>query len=251
MKNFRIALFLAALAAGLALGGCALGPEHSLFGDGRVTAASVNQLFNEGERFEAPDFERVDLLAALDPEGKIHQPPYSEYPGSNLEKAYYVFGEPHAPKAPVALARRRDVIQDRILQASEQRCNLFKTYLSRLDRQQNFILGSATTLLGGMGAVFTNAGVARALAGAAGATSGIRAEFNEAFFSSLATSVISPAIERRRARIRQEILNNRRKKDIHQYTVQAAIMDAVRYHGACSVDAGIDEAGAALQRSDS
>ena len=67
-----------------------------------------------------------------------------------------------------------------------------------------FGLGSIATALAGAGAIVTGATAARSLAGAAGITEGIRAEFQQAFFSNLATHIIVPCIENRRRIILEE-----------------------------------------------
>nr|VFJ97599.1 MAG: hypothetical protein BECKLFY1418A_GA0070994_107111 [Candidatus Kentron sp. LFY] len=133
--------------------------------------------------------------------------------------------------------------------ASEQRCNVYKIYLKRLHGKGNFYTGSLATILGGAGAIVTGVDGARILSGLAGITSGVRAEFNQAVFVNLAIPVITKGIESRRNDIRQKI-KTERGNDLTSYTVEAAIGDAIRYHGACSIIAGLEQAEDAIQELD-
>jgi hypothetical protein len=242
------------MASGLIISGCGkfnVDPEGSFFGGGRVTAASVNQLF-PGDRFE-----KIDLIDLIDPNGlRKNLPDHSDLKDQSLARSKRDTADQDRRELARAYAAfenypnkttRRNRIQDRIMSASEQRCNLYKTYIKRVDTYQNSILGSLTTILGGAGAIVTSTTAARVLAGSAGIGSGIRAELNQAFFSSIATSVIVPAIDLRRVKIRSQIDNSRNKKSTRSYTLEASILDALRYHGACSIDSGLDEAGISVK----
>lgn len=136
--------------------------------------------------------------------------------------------------------QRRGQIQDEVLRASEQRCNTYKLYLQTIQSNASFLSGSASTILGGLGAIFTDSGVSRALAGAAGISAGVGAQFQESYFMSLAVPAISEGIDNARQTIFNQIAQQR-KSDIHLYTLQNALLDAVRYDGACSIPRGLQE----------
>ncbi|MBI3505565.1 MAG: hypothetical protein HY059_12045 [Proteobacteria bacterium] len=153
---------------------------------------------------------------------------------------------------------RRNEIQDEIFRASEQRCNAFKTYLQRLQSNTGFFGNSLATVLGGLGAIFTDAGVARSLAGAAGITTGVTSQFNESYFFSLTVPIISDGIDNARSTVHAQSMERRTKPDpadaskkipatAFDYTLQAAILDAVRYDGACSIPEGLRAAGEATR----
>ena len=93
--------------------------------------------------------------------------------------------------------RLRNGIQERMLSVSMSRCNVFKTFLRRDQANQNFLLGSLTTASGVLGAILQGANASRNLAGAAGLFSGIRSEYNQAYYSNLAAHVIVKGIEAR------------------------------------------------------
>ena len=141
--------------------------------------------------------------------------------------------------------KRRNAIQERILAASNQRCTQFKNHLRQFQAEMNFGLGSATTILGGLGAIFTPASTVRALSGSAAIASGIRAEFNEDFFYGLATHVIAEGMDNKREEIYGKI-RDRQNQDTTAYPIQAAVKDAVEYHGACSAIDGLEAAGDAV-----
>lgn len=156
-----------------------------------------------------------------------------------LARAYNEFAS-NADGGDEGLKRRRNEIQDEILRASEQRCNTYKLYLQTIQSNASFLSGSASTILGGLGAIFTDSGVSRALAGAAGISAGVGAQFQESYFMSLAVPAISEGIDNGRQTIFKQI-RNQRTTDIYGYTLQHALLDAVRYDGACSIPRGLQE----------
>lgn len=209
-----------------------------MFGERRVTSASVNQMFD-------PEFEGFNdekLLLLLDPDSIGIDEEYSKLSDSNkikkLNKAFAVANET-ANKT-----KRVSEIQDRLIAASDQRCNLYTTYLKRISEYTNGTFGTLTTVLGGAGAIVTGATSARVLSGLAGISSGTRAELNQATFESISTSVIIPGIQKTRDKFRGEMHDNRKDDN---YTVEGAIADVIRYHGACSMDTGIAYAQKSIQ----
>jgi hypothetical protein len=257
----RVAVVL--LSAGL-LAGCQTmrNPEWNFVGAGRVHEAGAYQNI-------PATFEKVDLIALLDPETAVEvtrrergaaaaagggdsstdglseqgdgdsrkASPYQ----ADLYRAYRRFRETRGDAA------RRNAIQDEILRASEQRCNVYKIHVRRLRSSTNFAYGGLTTLFGGLGALFTSIDVSRALSGAAGITSGLNAEFDQAYFANLATEVIIDGIESRRKRIHDEIVERRTRADLATYSVEAAVLDAVRFHGSCSIIEGLREASSSIK----
>lgn len=143
----------------------------------------------------------------------------------------------------------RAQIQDRLIAASNQRCNLYTTYLKRVNTYQNGIFGTLTTMLGGAGAIVTGESAARLLSGLAGISSGTRAELNQATFESIATSVIIPGIQKTRSDLLGNILK-KRSQPLTEYTIEGAIADAITYHGCCSMDTGISYAQKSIQSYD-
>lgn len=158
-----------------------------------------------------------------------------------LESAMYYFYK-YDTSSPDIITRR-NMVQDRLISASENRCGLYKKYLKRMSSNTGFFLGSATTILGGAGAIVTDSVSARILSGIAGITSGVNAEFNKQYFSEVATNVIIPGIDIARKKVMDEIKTNRTgDTDAKTYTLNAAIADALRYHAACTIDSGLNEA---------
>ena len=238
-------------------------PEWSFWGYGRITeAGAVGNI--------PPEFERVDLIALIDKltptdtHGKIDRtkcttlkdrPSYDYFLSyvtdtpqdqCDREQLYEAYGRFQTSSATAA---QRNAIQDEIIRASDQRCGVYKIHLRRLQSTSNFLLGSAATALGGLGAIFTAADTARALAGAAGITSGINAEYQESFFSSVIAPVIIDGMEARRSTLRQSI-DPHRTEDLLKYPLQAALADAARYAAACSASEGLAEARKTVQISE-
>lgn len=249
MRNLSRYLYLIIII--LILSACeTFGPEKTLFGEGRVNTASANQILDKN--FES--FSDIGLIQLLDPERTvITNDTFDEsyYDKLTLSQKSELLNRAflQANNSSQNLARRSQ-IQDRLIAASNQRCNLYSTYLTRLSNFNNSIFGTATTILGGAGAIVTGEQAARVLSGLAGITSGSRAELNQAIFDNVASSIIIPGIEKNRAAILKDIMDIKRPKDMKTYTVEAAVADAIHYHGACNINAGIDYAHKSLQITD-
>ncbi len=166
-----------------------------------------------------------------------------EYVGCEIDAAFDQF---HAGRRDNPFTR--NVIQDRIIAASDQRCNVFLNYIQRHKAATNFGLGSLTSLLAGGGAIATGATAARALAGSAGIASGVRAEYDQNYYYNQTVSIITKGINQRRKVLLDEIDVQRQKyeKTVALYTVERAIGDALRYHGACSIMAGLEQTNTSL-----
>ena len=122
------------------------------------------------------------------------------------------------------------------------RCNVFKTYLRRQQSDVNFGLGLATTAAGVLGAVLPGVRASRNLAGAAGFLSGAQAEYNADYYSNLAAHVIVQGIELHQNRLLHQIISERQSRSITEYSMEAAIRDAIAFDGTCSTVVGLLEA---------
>lgn len=141
----------------------------------------------------------------------------------------------------------RNAMQERLLASSEQRCSAFKIGLQRSFSRTNFGLGILTTMAGTAGALVSSVGAARNWAGTAAISSGVRAEYNQDFFSNLAAHVVIEGIDKRRRDVYQQIQHAGQAKAYADYPVEAAIKDAMFYHGQCSVAAGFQQAADAIR----
>jgi hypothetical protein len=187
------------------------------------------------------NFEQIDLVSLLDPDGRAQKqrPSWNSIdPGDQIDFATDAFYRYNASE----LVLRRNRVQERILPASNQRCNVFKSGLQRSYSRGNFWFGTVATISGVAGAVVKSVQASKYLAGAAGIFSGTRAEWNQDFLSNLAVHVIVSGIETRQQQIYTQIVQNGQNKTIEQYTVEAAIKDALFYHGQCSVVTGLEVA---------
>jgi len=142
----------------------------------------------------------------------------------------------------------RNALQERILTASTQRCNAFKGNLQRMYSRTNFGLGLATTIAGTAGAI-VNPVVAGYWSGASAIFSGARSEFNQGMMSNLAAYVIIDGIDKRRGEVYSQIQKNGQSKHYEDYPVEAAIKDALYFHGLCSITAGFQEASDSIKYS--
>lgn len=247
------------------LGACStIGPEQSIRPLDRVTIYGVNP------QFENDKFEIVDLIVALDPamHRKTTYPKASHrYTHRNLsnqalsdtedshtdaqdrtelELAFNAFYDTRYD-AIAAVDTRIARLQDRLLASSDQRCEVYKIYLRRFEAYYDTGFGLATTIIGGAAAIAGGLKDARILGGLAGMASGARAEVRQGMFGNLASYIIVPGIEKRRKTLFAEIRERRAQSD---YTVQAAVRDSARYHGACTLETGMEEAKDAIQTVD-
>jgi hypothetical protein len=264
----RTNILAGAGAALLALGtvGCS-DPEYSFLGAGRVNSAAPTQMlaapnetFSAGRlaimieamtKGEAMPLDQPGDGVPLDPLFSSDAPvavARLDRALANFAKAPYTPGLDANSRALTQnrLRDARNMIQDQLIAASNNRCNAYKTHLRRLSSNTGFALGGLATVAGAAGAVVTG-GASQALAGAAAALSGVNAQFKEEFFNGLITAVIIPGIDRQRGDVRNDIVA-KTCKNVTDYPLTLAIAEAVRYHGACSADVGIAASGQAISR---
>ncbi|MDH4450905.1 MAG: hypothetical protein QE265_09975 [Rhodoferax sp.] len=203
------------------------------------------------------DFEQVNLVELIDPEGNAKNGDLASAwkdtgegnnkdMGRRFDLAFAAFrlraDSPHNPKK-----LQRNAVQDRILGVSTSRCNVFKTYLRRQQSDTNFLLGTATTISGVLGAMVDGATASRNLAGAAGIFSGVQAEFNSSYYSNLAAQVIVQGIENHQNRLLTQIIQERQKRSVDDYSMEAAVKDALYFDGTCSTVIGLLEAAESIK----
>jgi len=166
MKKFKKLLPLA-LSASFFTGCVTTSSPEGDFSN-RVNLAGANQLFSKN--FESFDNEK--LLYLLDPlhqgravkqnltDVRTHHKPHQEKmtDQQRLRMAFY-----NANNTSLYSRAHRSQIQDRLIAASNQRCNLYKVYLKRVSTEQNSIFGTLTTVLAGAGSIVTNTTTARTL----------------------------------------------------------------------------------------
>lgn len=146
----------------------------------------------------------------------------------------------------------RDEVQDYIIALSNQKCGEYFRLLHSMRADSDVIWGSLSTLLSGAGAVLSHAPTASAFAASGAASSGIRAELNQAYFSNLALEVMTSGISSRREKVSEKIYRNRANHGTNSfhYSLTGAIGDALEYHNACNAVTGFEVAAQAITRSD-
>ena len=166
--------------------------------------------------------------------------------GQRLDQALGCFADA-AALDPVRARDLRNQIQERMLGASEQRCADFKSHLQRSQSTANFLSGIFTSAFSAAGAITKSVEGARTLAGLSGLSSASGAEFNQAYFANLAAHIVVGGIDPARGTLYEQIYASANGKTITEYTLQAAIKDGFRYHGACSIMTGLIEAQDAIR----
>ena len=136
---------------------------------------------------------------------------------------------------------RRNGIQARLLAASEAECLQFGEHLNSGSDIANLFTGIFTTGLAAAGSIVTDAPSARALAGIAGFSSGVRAEINADVFAKQAVPVIFKAINKSRDDYVDKIIRPKLVASVDSYPLWSAIGDAFRYNEKCSLVSGLEE----------
>lgn len=247
------------LAATLTMSACTDPEYNSLIVGNRVSSAGAGQMLaGANEEFSASRL-AIMIEEAISPAiaGGDARPPTVPGDGpeaiARLDRALANFTK--VPYQPGLVDRAleqnrmrdaRNTIQDQLLAASNNRCNVYKTYLRRTASYTQFGLGSIATALAGAGAIVSG-GASQALSGAASIFSGVNAEFQKDFLGSLMTSVVIPGIDRQRGALRNDIVD-KSCAGISDYPLTLAIAEVIRYHGACSADVGIAASGQAVAR---
>jgi hypothetical protein len=132
------------------------------------------------------------------------------------------------------------------IRESEVLCSAYIQQLTRVDRDSNLIFGTLSTVLGGLGAAFTQAAVVRPLSAAAGIASGVRAEFDAATFAHKTADIIAGGIVNARARLYNDMVVNKFPQTIQAWPVELALADVQNYHSKCSLYGGLMEASEAV-----
>jgi hypothetical protein len=203
------------------------------------------------------NFEQVNLIELIDPAGDARRRYAGAWAqaeaqgagrfGRQYDLVLADFRERLPGMDASSAIRHRNAVQDRMLSVSTSRCNVFKTYLRRQQSDTNFLLGSATTVAGVLGAILPGATASRNLAGTAGIFSGVQAEFNSSYYSNLAAHVIVQGIEMQQQRLLSQLMKDRSTRSLTDYGMEAAIKDALYFDGTCSTVSGLIEAAESIK----
>lgn len=200
-------------------------------------------------------FVKVDLVALLDPEQKgttnftgavARDDRAKDEEGDaagldlleNAFQGFYLYGNDDA------LKRRRNRVQDRLLNASVVNCRAYLRDLHKFQGDTNFFSRALSLVLDAAGTV-ASSGASQILSASAAASLGVGTTLNDAYLGGATLSIIENGITQRRAEILARIIAAQ-TLDIGQYTVERAVFDALEYHEGCTVLAGIKQAEATV-----
>lgn len=107
-------------------------------------------------------------------------------------------------------------------------------------------MGSAALASGAAGGIVSGL-ASNILSGTAAIFSGVRAEYNQEFFSNLAAHVILEGVDVRRQQVYEQIVLHGQNQSYAKYNVQAAVKDAIYYHSQCSAIVGIQMAADSIE----
>jgi hypothetical protein len=193
--------------------------------------------------------ESVNVIQLLDPDGVAKEKRNKEWAalaeGVQWDAAVRAFYDPRYGESSQEIRRNR--IQERIITASVQRCNVYKSYLQRKQSNAEFKFGMATTVATVAGALFTPASTVRALSGTGAILSGVRAEYGQAYFGNLAVATLVKAIEARQVEAYKQIQLRGQNQNIKVYPIEAALKDAITYDGMCSLVSALEYSSDAIR----
>ncbi|MGI9169284.1 MAG: hypothetical protein ACR2FH_03795 [Caulobacteraceae bacterium] len=147
-------------------------------------------------------------------------------------------------------ALMRNDIQDHLIAASNVRCQRWKSFFSTQTAGVGFWARTTGTVASALATAFTAPEVKSGFSAAASIASGTSANYNEIYLQQKTTSVIYQGIDTRRQNILADLANKRFKDrkpaPLETYSLSLAIADALEYHGACSLESGLQQAAEAL-----
>lgn len=144
---------------------------------------------------------------------------------------------------------RRNDLQERLISASNQKCGAYVRTIISSKSQATTGWTSVSLLLSGAASVVSHAYTASALAAGSTVSTGVLSTYNEAYFNNLAISVITAGIDKKRESILAN-MKDKKTQPLSTYSVNAAISDAIAYHSACNIVAGMETASKALKDAD-
>ena len=135
-------------------------------------------------------------------------------------------------------ADHRNRLMALLVERSEHVCRAHEAAIISNSAVANFSLGSITSVLTGLGTIFTPASTVRIMSGSAGIVNATRSEFNSVFYQNLLATAVVKAIEIQRVAARAELIA-RGQESIKQYSVDEMLADVASYHGLCSFFSGL------------
>lgn len=221
----------------------------SLALSGGSAVAATSQQTEHSSKF-APDdmtqrsFSNVDLLTLIS--GDTKATASSKKDLSDEEFAVQLEAVMRAfPSTGENAELLRNRIQDRLILSSNDLCEDYKSNLKAKHARFNFLTGLGATVFGLAGSLTPHAATAKVFSALAGATTGIRSEYNQDYYADVAVQLVTKAINSVRQKILTDI-DEHRDVGIAKYTLERALAEVVQYHGACSLIAGIEEASKAV-----
>jgi hypothetical protein len=220
------------------LSGCSMLSTNGNFKDKEVSK------YGPGGLVQQP-IERVDLIALVsDGEAKsagLDDADFQEKFQKELKKVRGGFSADDSalPAKSANLAYVRNRIQDRLIAASNDKCESYKTVLKEKQSTANFYYGLTSILSGAAGAIADGVQAARNLAAISGVSTSLRAEHNQDYYAEMAAHVIAKGITQKRKVIADAIYCARQQAE-KDYTIERAIGDSLIYHGACSLIGGLE-----------
>ncbi len=215
--------YILLLVVSVGLAGCATARD----------AYMVDSLTKEGNKYRSvnPYTQRKNL--------QLVPPPFD----LDNEKFPENVGDNSAPSAYKLAIDNNDIetrnrLMDTLVKRSRLICEAHKASIVSNSATANFSFGSITSLLTGLGTIFTPASTVRALSGSAAIVNATRSEFNNVFYQNLLATAVVKSIELQRTKKFSELIV-KRSDDVSVYSVDTMLSEIVQYHELCSFYSGL------------
>jgi hypothetical protein len=253
MLAMKIATRLLLLILTLTLCACASNRRYGSSGNGDEN--DWDDLRRSGATPTTHDaLETINLIELLDPLGKVKAAHLRNKSDPTWEHLSFstrydlIFAQFATLDDGMSSTRlRRNLVQNRMMAASDRRCGRFFQFMKKDSSDTNFKFAIGASVLSTAGALVPGLRAAQNLSGLSALTSGLRAEYNNEYYANLATSVITRGIEEKRNEMRHK-MRIIQSSEYLNYDIASAVADAVQYDASCNIVYGLEQANEAMQR---
>jgi hypothetical protein len=252
----KLSKLVALLAATLVLAACSTSPRYSGGSAGTPDDDDTSDIRRSGTMpVTHAALETVNLIELLDPTAKTEERYTRDHPKGAGKKQWSSLT--YAVRYDLIFAQfneiavnpklQRNLVQNRLVAASERRCGRFFQFLKKDSSDMNFAFAAASGFLATAAALVPGMRATQNLAGLSAFSSGLRAEYNNEYYANLAISVITRGIEEKRNELRSKI-QSIQQSEYGNYDIATAVADAVKYDASCNIVNGLEQANEAIQR---
>lgn len=145
--------------------------------------------------------------------------------------------------------KKRNQIQSEIMARSDANCAKFRKFLFAVHGTRKLFLRSITLAMSGAGTIVTG-GASQVFSGISTGFQGVDETYDAEILQKQAITLILQTIRSTRKSLKKDINDNRKKLEIDDYSVEAAVQDAGEYHNLCSLTEALAVLGSAVEENE-